>query len=121
MLYVIITLIIIASVLLILVVMAQDSKGGGFVGSANPNQMMGVKKTTDLLEKLTWGFAIGIMVLAVASALTISGFDTEEEGGGSINVERARSMPANTPAPAPQTQSVGPAESTSGEATDSAK
>lgn len=62
-----IVLIIIAAVLLILVILPQSSKGGGLTGSAaaGANQIIGVKKTTDLLEKLTWGLMIGIFVLSL--------------------------------------------------------
>jgi len=62
---VIIPVILILCVLLILVVLIQNPKGGlsgEFGGSAS--QMMGVKKTTDLLEKLTYGFMFAIAVLA---------------------------------------------------------
>ncbi len=59
---------ILASILLILVVYVQNSKGGGLssdFGAAN--QLGGVQKTTEFIEKLTWSLA-GIIV--VASILT---------------------------------------------------
>ena len=60
-------LILIASVLLIGVVLIQKSKGGGLAASAsNYNQFMGVRKTTDFIEKATWGLAIIICVLSIA-------------------------------------------------------
>lgn len=66
----IITLIIIAALLLVLVVLAQNPKGGGlssqFGGGGSTTQLMGVKRTGDLLEKLTWGLSITIMVLSLA-------------------------------------------------------
>jgi preprotein translocase subunit SecG len=59
--------ILIASILLILVVLIQNSKGGGLAsGFSSSNQIMGVRKTTDLLEKITWGSAIVVVVLCVA-------------------------------------------------------
>jgi len=65
----VISLIIFLAVLLVLVILAQNSKGGGltsqFGGSAASN-IIGVKKTGDLLEKLTWGFIIGIIVLSLS-------------------------------------------------------
>jgi len=67
---VIVTLIVIVAVLLILVVLAQNPKGGGLssqFGGSGTSQLMGVKKTGDLLEKLTWGFAIALLVLAVGT------------------------------------------------------
>ena len=51
-------LIFIICVLLILIVLVQNSKGGGLASSfASSNQIMGVRKTTDFLEKATWTLA----------------------------------------------------------------
>ena len=63
-------LIVIVSVLLVLVVLAQNSKGGGLssqFGGAGASNMIGVKKTSDLLEKITWGLAITLFALAMGS------------------------------------------------------
>ena len=66
-------LILIASVLLILVVLVQNSKGGGLAANfSSSNQMLGVRKTTDFLEKATWVLSISIVVLSIASSLSIS-------------------------------------------------
>lgn len=67
---VIVTLIVIVAVLLILVVLAQNPKGGGLssqFGGSGTTQLMGVKKTGDLLEKLTWGFAVALLLLSVST------------------------------------------------------
>jgi len=59
-------IIIIASILLTLVVFAQNPKGGGLssdFGSAQ--QIGGVQKTNDFVEKATWYLAAIIMVLSV--------------------------------------------------------
>jgi preprotein translocase subunit SecG len=62
-------LIIICCFLLILVVLVQNSKGGGLSSSfASTNQIMGVRKTTDFLEKTTWTLAIVLVVLCLASS-----------------------------------------------------
>lgn len=55
------------AVLLILVILPQSSKGGGLTGSmaSGANQLIGVKKTSDLLEKITWGLMIAIFVLSL--------------------------------------------------------
>jgi preprotein translocase subunit SecG len=61
------------AILLVLVVLAQNSKGGGLssqFGGSGASNLIGVKKTGDLLERLTWGFAIAIMVFALATNLT---------------------------------------------------
>lgn len=68
MIIVISILIFLASILLIGVVLIQKSKGGGLAASAsNYNQFMGVRKTTDFVEKATWGLAIFICVLSIAT------------------------------------------------------
>ncbi len=68
-----ISLAIFSSVLLVLVVLAQNSKGGGLssqFGGSGASNLIGVKKTGDLLERLTWGFAIAIMVFSLATNFT---------------------------------------------------
>jgi preprotein translocase subunit SecG len=64
--------IIIICLLLALVVLVQNSKGGGLAsGFSSSNQIMGVRKTTDVLEKMTWGLAIALMVFSVAGTLVM--------------------------------------------------
>ncbi len=68
----IVGIILFVAVLLVLVVLAQNSKGGGLTnqfGGSGASNIIGVKKTGDLLEKLTWGFVITIMVLALSTNL----------------------------------------------------
>jgi preprotein translocase subunit SecG len=63
---------IVASVLLVLVVLAQNAKGGGLssqFGGSTASNMIGVKKTGDVLERVTWGLAIAIMVFSLATNL----------------------------------------------------
>jgi preprotein translocase subunit SecG len=62
------SIIIFLAVLLVLVILAQNAKGGGLAsqfGGSSASNIIGVKKTGDLLEKLTWGFMIGIMVISL--------------------------------------------------------
>lgn len=62
-------LIVIASILLVIVVLIQNPKGGGLSSSfGSANQFGGVRKTTDFLEKATWGLAIFILALSLLSA-----------------------------------------------------
>ena len=65
--YVLLTiLIVIASILLTLLVLVQNSKGGGLsAGFSSSNQIMGVRKTTDFLEKATWGLIIFVVVVSI--------------------------------------------------------
>ena len=63
-----IILIAIASILLILLVLVQNSKGGGLAaGFSSSNQIMGVRKTTDFLEKGTWILVVFIILCSVAT------------------------------------------------------
>ena len=67
-----IVLIVIASVLMCGIVMIQNSKGGGLASSfASSNQIMGVRKTTDFVEKFTWGCAVAMVVLSIAIAYAL--------------------------------------------------
>ena len=60
----------IASILLIGVILIQKSKGGGLAANVNNyNQFMGVRKTTDFVEKATWGLAAFICALSIMSAI----------------------------------------------------
>ena len=64
-----VVLIILACVVLAFVILIQNSKGGGLASNfASSNQIMGVRKTTDVLEKTTWGIAAFIMVLCFVCA-----------------------------------------------------
>ena len=69
---VVIVLIVLAAVLMCLIVLIQESKGGGLAaGFSNLNTMGGVRKTTDFVEKATWGLAIAMVVLSIAAAYLI--------------------------------------------------
>lgn len=104
----IIFLLIVVSILLVLVVLAQDSKGG--IGAqSSATQLMGVKRTGDLLERLTWGFSIAIMVLCVSTGFVIGG--DEQDIPTSTNIQKANEAPRPTQAPAPA-PAPAPAEST---------
>lgn len=95
---VIVTLILIVAILLILVVLAQNPKGGGLssqFGGSGSTQLMGVKKTGDLLEKLTWGFAIALLVLSISTNFVIP---EEVEGLSSPNIDNAQQNQVLPPA-----------------------
>ena len=87
----IVTLITITAILLVLIVLAQNSKGGGLssqFGGSGSSQLMGVKRTTDLLEKITWGFAIALVVLTLATNLIIQ--EPAAENFTSPNIDAAQ-------------------------------
>jgi preprotein translocase subunit SecG len=73
MVWIFLILIILACGILGILVLIQNSKGGGLSGSFSgfSNQIMGVKKTTDVLENGTWLFAVIIALLCMTSGLFI--------------------------------------------------
>ena len=107
----VVILILIVSVLLGLIVLVQNSKGGGLVSNfGGANQMMGVRQTTDFLEKATWTMGGILVVLCLISSITIpkkvkvgETLDTEmrqqiENVMPSAPATPAAEMPADTPA-----------------------
>lgn len=66
-------LILLLSIVLALVILVQNPKGGGLAGNIAgfSNQFMGVKQTTDVLEKGTWIFAALIAILCLFSSFFI--------------------------------------------------
>ena len=82
MVYLISVLVIIVCVLLVLIVLIQNPKGGLDSAFSTNNQVMGVRKTTDFLEKATWTMGIALVVLSIASASFTTGSSvvTSDEG-----------------------------------------
>ena len=65
-------LIFIVCILLVLIVLVQNSKGGGLASNfQSSNQVMGVRKTTDFLEKATWVLAVSLLVLSIMGSAFI--------------------------------------------------
>lgn len=84
-------LIVILAVVLILIVLVQNSKGGGLASNfASTNQIMGVRKTTDFLEKTTWGLIAAIVVLSVFA----SGFHKSTGKVTTSEISNTIEMPA---------------------------
>ncbi len=73
MIYTLISILIIAvCVFLTLIVLVQNSKGGGLAANfSSSNQIMGVRKTADFLEKATWTLAGSLVVLCMLAAFMI--------------------------------------------------
>ena len=66
---VLLIIIVILALFLCFVVTIQNSKGGGLAaGFASSNQIMGVRKTTDILEKTTWTLIASIAILSIITA-----------------------------------------------------
>ena len=94
MLFLFVTLIILASIILGVIVLIQNPKGGGLSSSLGgfSNQLMGVKQTTDVLEKGTWLFSIIIGVLCITSTLFIP-----KAGATNSNENLIQEAPVGTP------------------------
>ncbi len=93
-------LIIIASAVLGLVVLVQNPKGGGLAGNIAgfSTQFMGVKQTTDVLEKGTWLFAGIVGVLCLFSAIFISaGGSGSQSSSEKISTTPVQQAPATNP------------------------
>ncbi len=100
-----VVLMVVASILMCFIVLIQNSKGGGLAsGFSSSNQIMGVRKTTDFLEKATWGLAAFMVVMSIATAYVVP---TVSEKSGDVIMEQAQqeektnpyNMPAGTAAP----------------------
>ena len=77
----IIVLIIIVSILLGLIVLVQNPKGGGLAtGFTGANQIGGVKRTTDFLEKATWTLAILLFIFSISATGLMKTNNIAEEG-----------------------------------------
>lgn len=111
-----------ASLLMCFIVLIQNSKGGGLASSfSSSNQIMGVRKTTDFLEKTTWTLAVIMVVISVASAYvlptsTVKGDAImeqaqKEESTNPYNMPMGTNAPAQTDAPAETTAPAAPADS----------
>lgn len=96
-------LIILTSVILGFIVLVQNPKGGGLASNIGgiSNQFMGVKQTTDVLEKGSWIFATILGVLCICSVMFIS---SGNKGGNDmlekVNTKPAATAPAMPSAPA---------------------
>jgi len=63
---------IIICALLIMIVLVQNSKGGGLASNfSGSNQFMGVRKTTDFLEKATWTLAASLLVFSLLATWSL--------------------------------------------------
>lgn len=111
-------LIVVAAVLMIGIVLIQESKGGGLSsGFSGGNQIMGVRKTTDFVEKTTW-FLAGAMV--VISVLCSYSAPTGAENG-SIVEKMSTQQPQTSSSNLPGFSASAPAADAKAEAADAPK
>ena len=109
------SLIILVCILLVLVVLIQKPKGGGLTASMSaPSQIIGVARSSDVVEKITWGLVIALLVLSVGMNLGIDRNVAAADGTeqttttNSEAAEMAKTMPA-TQQPAAPAPSAAPA------------
>ena len=110
-------LIVIAAILMIGIVLIQESKGGGLSSSfAGYNQVAGVRKTTDFIEKATWGLAAAMVIISIICAWVAP--TATADSSVMENVENPVTNPNNLPgfgasqqkdAKAPATDAAAPA------------
>ena len=85
-------LVLIASVLITLIVLLQNGKGGGLASNfVAGNQTFGVRQTTDILEKITWGLVAFIFVVSIVSSFTLN------NGGKTVDYTEKIEMEAPAP------------------------
>ena len=88
-------LIVLACVFLGFVILVQNPKGGGLAGNVAgfSNQFMGVKQTTDVLEKTTWVLIITVTLLCLFSAVFVHRSSSVQVRDTKVN---ATSVPASS-------------------------
>lgn len=101
----VLVLLFIVCILLILIVLVQNSKGGGLASNfQSSNQVMGVRKTTDFLEKATWGLAGALLFLSIVGTAAIPREDRMGAGESAIKDQIEKAIDPNQvpsfPAPA---------------------
>ena len=98
---------VIAALLMCFIVLIQNSKGGGLAsGFSSSNAIMGVRKTTDFLEKATWGLAIFMVVMSIATAYVVPRSAVAKDAVLEQAQKEQQTNPYNLPAgtAAPQTE-----------------
>lgn len=89
--------IVLVSVLMIFVVLIQESKGGGLASNfSSSNAIMGVRKTTDFIEKATWGLAAIMVIVSVICAYTAPQSSTSQSVLEQAATETQTTNPTNT-------------------------
>lgn len=93
-----VSLIVLASIFMIIIVLIQESKGGGLASQfSSSNVIMGVRKTTDVVEKTTWGLAAAMVVLSVVCAYVAPSAKSEQSVLEQAATETQATNPNTTP------------------------
>ena len=108
-------LIVIAALLMIGIVLIQESKGGGLASNfSSYNQIGGVRKTTDFIEKTTWGLAAAMVVISVACAYVAP--QASSESSVMENYQAPATNPNNLPGFGASQQQEAPAQAPAADA-----
>lgn len=86
-------LIIVICALLGAVVLIQNPKGGGLSSSFGGvgQQLLGARRSTDVVERLTWGFAIGLIVLCLSTSFFVDKKAVKKEAVQKSEIEQMES------------------------------
>ena len=108
-------LMVVAAILMCFIVLIQNSKGGGLAsGFSSSNEILGVRKTTDVLEKLTWGLAVFMVIASIATAHVMPSASQQD---GSVIMEQAQQEEKTNPYNLPAGSTAPKAETTTAPAT----
>src|SRR3712207_630189 len=91
-------IIVILAFLMIGIVLIQESKGGGLASNlSSGNQVLGVRKTTDVVEKATWFLAAAMVVVSIVSAHVVPTASTEQSVFDGATPQTEKVNPITTP------------------------
>jgi len=100
-------LIVILAIFLVLIVVVQNSKGGGLAaGFASSNQVMGVRKTTDFLEKATWWLAGLLVFFCIVTTIFVHPKTATEDSLIKDDILEQTTAPAALPPAFDQTEPI---------------
>ena len=92
---VITSLIIVVSIFLICAVLMQNAKGGGLAQNfAGQQHLLGVRKTTDFLEKATWTLAAALVVLSLIATISIHSGKKTEAQKNVVSTDKVEQVPS---------------------------
>jgi preprotein translocase subunit SecG len=102
----VVVIILLLCVLLIVAILGQNSKGGvsAQFGGQMASQMFGAKKGADILERLTWGFATGVLVLTMATTFLTTGTSNTSSSPNIQKAQEKKSIAPINPNTAPKTE-----------------
>lgn len=103
-------LIFMVALFLILVIMVQNPKGGLASNFSSSNQVMGVRRTADFLEKATWTLGIALVLLSIVSSSFNSNNVVVETNNESQLKEQVENIPEQLQAPPIQNEIPVPGE-----------